>query len=224
MESTRLHRGIKHVNIIHATSKVTRATTTTTVRVPKNACLLDYRVLGPVQKCVVRIQKSGMSCVFTVQARTTCRIKTCRDQENVSPAYQCVVAAGKVFGLHSGDGHVMWSQSYGQHQAPQHIFPWRSRHDVQHAPELLAIHSSRNSNFYSILNAHTGAEVASGKLQHPVSQVLPAFPKLLAGLSSCRHVKLQAWQSCLVLVCVQVVLYRQHSLVATHLQPLSWTF
>ena len=134
-----------------------------------------------------------------------------------------MVAAGKVFGLHSGDGHVMWSQSYGQHQAPQHIFSWRSLHDVQHAPELLAIHSSRNSNFYSILNAHTGAEVASGKLQHPVSQVHTAcFSQVAGRLILMQTFKLQPCQSCLVLVCVQLALYS--ACVSTPLQPLSWTF
>lgn len=76
-----------------------------------------------------------------------------------------------MFGLHSGDGHVMWSLTYPQSQAPQQIFSWRSSHDIQHAPELVALHSSESTSSYSIVNAHTGQEIGSGTLSFPVSQV-----------------------------------------------------
>lgn len=95
--------------------------------------------------------------------------------------FDCICAvfahAGKLFGLHSGDGHVMWSQSHGHKSAPQQIFFWRSQHDVQHAPELLALQSSQDQASFSIINAHTGAELSSGLLQHPVSQVTSSHLK-----------------------------------------------
>ncbi len=79
--------------------------------------------------------------------------------------------AGKMFGLHSGDGHVMWSLTYPLSQAPQHIFPWRSSHDIQRAPELIALHSSDSASSYSVVDAHTGQELGSAALSFPVSQV-----------------------------------------------------
>ena len=87
--------------------------------------------------------------------------------------YKPVLAmlAGKLLGLHSGDGHGMWSLAYAPGQGPQHIFSWRTSHDVQLAPQLLALHSSESGSFYSIVNAHTGKEVGSGRLGFLVSQV-----------------------------------------------------
>ena len=82
-----------------------------------------------------------------------------------------LLIAGKLFGLHSGDGHVMWSLTYPQNQAPQHIFPWRSSHDIQRAPQLIALHSSDSASSYSVVDAHTGQELGSAALSFPVSQV-----------------------------------------------------
>lgn len=82
-----------------------------------------------------------------------------------------LLIAGKLFGLHSGDGHVMWSLTYPSSQAPQHIFPWRSSHDIQRAPELIALHSSDSASSYSVVDAHTGQELSSAALSFPVSQV-----------------------------------------------------
>ena len=71
---------------------------------------------------------------------------------------------GKLSGLHIGDGHVMWTLTYPEHQAPQQIFPWRSFHDLQRAPELLTLHSAAASSSYSVVNAHSGKALGSGKL------------------------------------------------------------
>lgn len=86
-------------------------------------------------------------------------------------ASKMFLIAGKLFGLHSGDGHVMWSLTYPQSQAPQHIFPWRSSHDIQRAPELIALHSSDSASSYSVVDAHTGQELSSAALSFSVSQV-----------------------------------------------------
>ena len=79
--------------------------------------------------------------------------------------------AGKLLGLHSGDGHVMWTLNFPQGQAPQRMFPWRSSHDLQKAPELLTLQSSESSSTYSVVDAHTGAELGSGSVNFPVTQV-----------------------------------------------------
>jgi len=65
----------------------------------------------------------------------------------------------------------MWSLTYPLSQAPQHIFPWRSSHDIQRAPELIALHSSDSASSYSVVDAHTGQELGSAALSFPVSQV-----------------------------------------------------
>lgn len=75
-------------------------------------------------------------------------------------------------GLHSGDGHVMWSLAFPEGQAPQQMFLWRSSHDLQKAPELLTLYSSETTTSYSIVDAHTGREVRSGTVDFPVSQVM----------------------------------------------------
>ena len=49
--------------------------------------------------------------------------------------FQVLTERGTLAGLHNGDGHVVWSRSYGLGAAPTHLLPWRSSHDVQHAPE-----------------------------------------------------------------------------------------
>ena len=48
---------------------------------------------------------------------------------------QVLTERGTLAGLHNGDGHVVWSRAYGLGAAPTHLLPWRSSHNVQHAPE-----------------------------------------------------------------------------------------
>ena len=50
---------------------------------------------------------------------------------------QVLTESGLLAALHNGDGHVMWSHSYGSRAAPTLLLPWRSFHDAQHAPEVL---------------------------------------------------------------------------------------
>ena len=81
-------------------------------------------------------------------------------------------SAGKMLGLHNGNGHVMWSLAFPPGQAPQQLFLWRSSHDLQRAPQVLALHSSETTSSYSIVDAHTGKEVSSGIVDISVSQVM----------------------------------------------------
>ena len=77
-----------------------------------------------------------------------------------------------MLGLHSGDGHVMWWLAFPEGQTHQQMFVWRSSHNPQKAPEMLALHSSGTTSSYSIVDAHTGREVSSGTVNFPVSQVM----------------------------------------------------
>ena len=109
--------------------------------------------------------------------RTTSSVHVDTSSEKV-PVHQVkhitrlhVCDAGKLFGLHTGDGHTMWSLTFNPSTPPQHIFTWRVSHDIQHAPEILVLYSGQSSSSYSIVNAHTGQEVKTGSLAHPVQQV-----------------------------------------------------
>ena len=99
----------------------------------------------------------AMLAVFVASPRSSHRTSTC---------------AGKLLGLHSGDGHVMWSLAFPEGQTPQQMFLWRSSHDLQKAPQLLTLHSSETTSLYSVVDAHTGREVSSGTVDFPVSQVM----------------------------------------------------
>ncbi len=91
-------------------------------------------------------------------------------------------AAGKVFGLHSGDGHVLWSRSFGADRRPTHLARWRTSHDAAAAPEVLLLGNvpSGGSSFFVTLNAHTGAETGSGELPFEVAQVSTAQRLLIS--------------------------------------------
>ena len=91
---------------------------------------------------------------------------------SLKSSHRMSACVGKLLGLHSGNGHVMWSLAFPEAQTPQQMFLWRSSHDLQKAPELLTLHSSETTSFYSVVDAHTGREVSSGTVDFPVSQVM----------------------------------------------------
>ncbi len=44
--------------------------------------------------------------------------------------------AGKLFGLHSGDGHQLWSLGFAAGEAPERALPWRTSHDTSQVPDV----------------------------------------------------------------------------------------
>ena len=50
-------------------------------------------------------------------------------QQQASPG-----GAGKLFGLHSGDGHQLWSLGFAAGAAPERVLPWRTSHDTSQVP------------------------------------------------------------------------------------------
>ena len=87
--------------------------------------------------------------------------------------------AGKLFGLHSGNGHPLWAVMLPAEHKPQQILPWRTMHDVQHAPEIVALHTHGGASGFAVINAHTGDVVSSQEFDFPVDQVsLPAASSL----------------------------------------------
>ena len=78
--------------------------------------------------------------------------------------------AGKLMAVHNGGGRVVWAADFGRHpdgvytKSTAQLLPWRSSHDVQHAPEVMRAGQYSHSRAY-----------------HP----LDGFSRLHAGLWTC---------------------------------------
>jgi hypothetical protein len=83
-----------------------------------------------------------------------------------------------VFGLHSGDGRLLWSLACPPGRRPSHIALWRTSHDAATAPEVLLLGNLQDGPgaFYSSVDAHRGAETAAGDLPLRLAQVASRFP------------------------------------------------
>ena len=85
---------------------------------------------------------------------------------------------GKLFGLHSGNGRIVWQLALDGEIPLTRLFPWRSSHDTQHAPEVLALGTAPLSTgwqtAYAIFNAHSGRVVHSGVLPGALDKVCPS--------------------------------------------------
>ncbi|KAL3141461.1 hypothetical protein ABBQ32_005026 [Trebouxia sp. C0010 RCD-2024] len=122
-----------------------------------------------------------------LKATLSDRLAPTRDNNGFRKLLVVLSRAGKMLGLHNGNGHVMWSLAFPQGQAPQQLFLWRSSHDLQKAPQVLALHSSETTSSYSVVDAHTGKEVSSGTVDIAVFQVLE-LPKPLHDDTAEQHV------------------------------------
>ncbi len=81
-------------------------------------------------------------------------------------------AAGRVFGVHSGDGRQLWSLSYSPTVRLAHAALWRTSHDAATPPQVLLLGSTQDGHtFYSVLDAHHGVQTSEGTLPYPVTQV-----------------------------------------------------
>lgn len=100
----------------------------------------------------------------------------------------CNAPAGRVFGLHSGDGRQLWSLSYPPTVRLAHAALWRASHDAATPPQVLLLGSTQDGRtFYSVLDAHHGVQTSEGTLPYPVTQVglRPSWPVLLSWPGLC---------------------------------------
>lgn len=81
------------------------------------------------------------------------------------------VAAGKLFGLHSGDGRILWSAALDRSQNLSRLFLSASSHDTQHAPQVLLLGSNPAGGSYLVVNAHSGQAVDQGIFPGRVDKV-----------------------------------------------------
>ena len=103
--------------------------------------------------------------------------QACRELPQAGSHCRCELqgarcAAGRVFGLHSGDGRQLWSLSYPPTVRLAHAALWRTSHDTATPPQVLLLGSTQDGHtFYSVLDAHHGVPTSEGTLPYPVSQV-----------------------------------------------------
>lgn len=114
--------------------------------------------------------RPNLSMLFTSHLPAASRLVICMK------SFVFVCHAGKVFGLHSGDGHLLWSLSFPADRRPSRLALWRTSHDAASAPEVLLLGNLPSGDaFYTTLNAHSGAVTSSGDLPFRMDQVrLPA--------------------------------------------------
>jgi len=96
--------------------------------------------------------------------------------------------AGKLFGLHAGDGRLLWTSSaaLGPPEAGsrKYLLEWRRFHDLTHAPELAVLVAGPGASVLHVVNAHTGEQLQEQELPYGVDKV---------GGSEGSHTAVQVW-------------------------------
>lgn len=80
-------------------------------------------------------------------------------------------AAGKVFGLHSGDGRILWSMSLDGPAPYTRMFVSASSHDPHHSPQVLLLGFTAQQGAYLVLDAHSGQSIDQGQLTGGLEKV-----------------------------------------------------
>lgn len=84
---------------------------------------------------------------------------------------------GKVFGLHSGDGRILWASNAAalpttsSSSSKQYLRVWRRFHDLTHAPQVVVLTAGQQRSGAHVLNAHTGQQLQHIELPYGVGKV-----------------------------------------------------
>lgn len=85
---------------------------------------------------------------------------------------------GKLFGLHSGDGRILWSStiaaagsSGSDGGSNQHLRLWRRFHDLTHAPQVVVLTTAAATADVHVVNAHSGQQLQHEQLPYAVDKV-----------------------------------------------------
>lgn len=122
-----------------------------------------------------------MAVVEEHRARTSDRLRPTRDADGFRRQIIVSTAAGKVAGLHTGDGRILWSVDFGRSAAPWRLAPWRTAHDV-HQGELIAAFgphdgAKKNDLVATIINTLDGSVVetlvVAGAGDKTTAEILP---------------------------------------------------
>ncbi|KAK2446230.1 ER membrane protein complex subunit [Trifolium repens] len=113
--------------------------------------------------------------------------KMTRDHNGFRKLLIVLTRAGKVFALHTGDGHIVWSITLNtlrksevcEHPVGLNIYQWQvpHHHALDENPSILVIGRCGPSlsapTALSFLDAYTGKELNSLSLAHTVARVIP---------------------------------------------------
>jgi hypothetical protein len=102
-----------------------------------------------------------------------------RDTNGFRKLIVLLTASGKVFGLHSGDGRILWTSTApaaaaaSSSSTKQHLRVWRRFHDLTHAPQLAVISTGGEGGSCSllVLNGHTGEVLQEQQLPYAATKV-----------------------------------------------------
>jgi outer membrane protein assembly factor BamB len=98
-----------------------------------------------------------------------------RDANGFRKLIVVLTAPGKLYGLHSGDGRILWASSASTAAASssskQHLKLWRRFHDLTHAPQVVVLTAGQQQSELQVFNAHTGQQLQQAELQYGVDKV-----------------------------------------------------
>ncbi|KAJ7555394.1 hypothetical protein O6H91_05G035400 [Diphasiastrum complanatum] len=122
-----------------------------------------------------------------VRLKNAEKTKMTRDHNGFRKLIILLTKSGKLFALHSGDGHVVWSLLIpalrSEHRTPKpepvKLLPWRKphQHALDDSPVFLVVGrlgpGPNAPGVLSWVDAYSGRELHSLKLTYPIKQVLP---------------------------------------------------
>ncbi|XP_058785171.1 uncharacterized protein LOC131660060 [Vicia villosa] len=122
-----------------------------------------------------------------LRLRSSEKSKMTRDHNGFRKLLIVLTRAGKVFALHTGDGHVVWSTALHtlrkseecEHPVGLNIYQWQvpHHHALDENPSILVVGRCGSSltapTVLSFLDAYTGKELDSLNLAHTVARVIP---------------------------------------------------
>ena len=96
-----------------------------------------------------------------MSARLACSCAGCQH----SAARQLPLrAAGKLLGLHSGDGRVLWSLNLDMPTAQAQLLPWQLPRNASRAPQVAVLAMAASGAAWVAVDAHSGIAVDGGSL------------------------------------------------------------
>ncbi|TYH35998.1 hypothetical protein ES332_D13G234400v1 [Gossypium tomentosum] len=128
-----------------------------------------------------------IAAIQSMRLKNSEKSKMTRDHNGFRKLLIVLTRAGKLFALHTGDGHIVWSyllQSLQKSKVCQHpiglnLYKWQvpHHHAMDENPSVLVIGkcgpSSDAPGALSFVDTYTGKELSSLSLVHSVAQVIP---------------------------------------------------
>ncbi|XWS26328.1 hypothetical protein CRYUN_Cryun26dG0022700 [Craigia yunnanensis] len=128
-----------------------------------------------------------IAAIQSMRLKSSEKSKMTRDHNGFRKLLIALTRAGKLFALHTGDGHIVWShllQSLHKSEVCQHpiglnMYHWQvpHHHAMDENPSVLVVGrcgpSSDAPGVLSFVDTYTGMELSSLSLVHSVAQVIP---------------------------------------------------